>query len=89
MNIKLAEHKSLEATHIHTLWETDLTIFLDALDKQEALDEKDRLSHKRNQNQKKAPAKKQLRKQPAAVVDMTMDSTPEKPITLGKRVMAD
>ena len=46
MKNKKSEHDQLEKTHIYQLWDTDLNIFLNALDKQEELDEKDRLAHK-------------------------------------------
>lgn len=43
---KKDDHDELEATHIHTLWDRDLDAFLEALGKQEELDERDRLAHK-------------------------------------------
>ena len=43
---KKDDHDELDATHIHVLWERDLDALLEALDKQEAIDECDRLAHK-------------------------------------------
>lgn len=46
MNKKKDEHDMLEGTHIHELWNRDLNDFLDALTKQEDIDEKARLAQK-------------------------------------------
>lgn len=46
MKNKKDDHDELEALHIHALWERDLDALLDALAKQEELDERDRLAHK-------------------------------------------
>lgn len=43
---KKDDHDELEATHIHGLWDRDLEALLEALGKQEDLDERDRLAHK-------------------------------------------
>jgi hypothetical protein len=56
MQHKKDDHDELEATHIHALWDDDLTKFLDALTAQEARDEKDRLSHKGMRNDGKMRA---------------------------------
>lgn len=45
-NRKKEEYDELERTHIYQLWNRDLDNLLEALEKQEALDEKDRLAHK-------------------------------------------
>ena len=46
MKTKKDDQDTLEATHIHTLWDRDLDAFLAALRIQEEKDEKDRLAHK-------------------------------------------
>ena len=46
MQNKQMEHDKLKGTHPHQLWELDLDEFLEALQKQEDKDERDRLAHK-------------------------------------------
>lgn len=59
---KKDDHDELEATHIHTLWDRDLDALLEVLQKQEELDERDRLAHKGraagNDGAKKAPKRR-------------------------------
>jgi len=42
MELKKREHKELEATHIHDLWETDLSNFLEVLSLHEEAEDRDR-----------------------------------------------
>jgi DNA topoisomerase-2 len=45
-NLKKQEFDKLHASHIFELWNNDLEDFLEALDKQQAIEEKDRIAHK-------------------------------------------
>ena len=63
MNNKKHDHDTLAATHIHTLWDRDLDAFLEALQKQEEIDERDRLAHK---GLKATAGGKRVRKKAAA-----------------------
>lgn len=45
MQRKKNDYDSLKATHVHELWQNDLDSLMEALDKQEQIDEKDRLAH--------------------------------------------
>ena len=45
-NMKKDEYDELEGTHIHQLWNQDLDNLLEALEKQEAREEEDRLAHR-------------------------------------------
>ena len=68
MQTKQTEYNALKNTHPHHLWETDLKTFLDALDKQEDSDERDRLAvkgrtAKKTQNMKQTKIRKVTPKQ--------------------------
>ena len=67
MNKKKDEHDALAARHIHQLWTEDLDSLLIALEKQEAIDERDRLAHKgmANNGKKGGCAKAKTRAPPA------------------------
>jgi len=58
MNEKKQEHDALLKKPHHQLWHEDLDAFLEALDKHEAQEEKDRLAHGGVHNEGKAKRKK-------------------------------
>jgi DNA topoisomerase-2 len=58
MDEKKDDHDQLDKTHVYTLWDNDLEDFLEALQKQEDKDERDRLAHKGVKNEGKKVGRK-------------------------------
>jgi hypothetical protein len=82
MKDKKSDHDRLEAMHIYDLWENDLKLFLQELDKYEAQEEKDRLAHKANRDGNKGK-RKPGHKAPAAKPGTGAPAAPKKKPGLG------
>ena len=85
MNKKKSEYETLKGTHIYQLWQADLDSLLQALDKQEEKEEKDRLAHEGMKPKAKNTGRvipKKTNKQSSSVIKSTASSSAT--VTVGK-----